>query len=194
MLLLVLQSTNFGSESHSVDTPRFIETLLFYSGEASFSLSLFLSFSVSADCTFLCTLLLLCFSCSCSFRSLSLLLAAPSFTEFSRNHKKEDERRAKQMAADKEIRDGTNAALAEADKYSKEANALQIELDRLQKEKDRLGREAFDLAKQVEAAKVERRNAELESQRMIEMIARRASDSSLVRMPAPPAPAPARGS
>jgi hypothetical protein len=108
--------------------------------------------------------------------------------------KKEDERRAKQMAADKEIRDGTNAALAEADKYSKEANALQIELDRLQKEKDRLGREAFDLAKQVEAAKVDRRNAELESQRMIEMISRRASESSLVRMPAPPAPAPARGS
>jgi hypothetical protein len=104
--------------------------------------------------------------------------------------RKEDERRAKVAALDKEIRDGIAAAKAEADKFSKEANALEVELDRLRKEKDRLGREAFEYAKQVEAARVARRNAELDSQRMLEMITKRASESALVRPPAPPAAAP----
>lgn len=103
--------------------------------------------------------------------------------------KKEDERRAKQAAIDKEIRDTTEAARAEAARYQKDAQTLQTQLEQLHRDKDRLSREAFDLQKQVEAAKVERRNAELESQRMIEMIVRRASDSSLVRMPVmPPVP------
>lgn len=105
--------------------------------------------------------------------------------------KKEDERRAKQAAADKQIRDETNQARAEADKAHKELQQLEIALDKLRKDKDRLTREAFDLAKQVELAKVARRNAELESQRMVEMISRRAADSSLVRPPMiPAAPAP----
>jgi hypothetical protein len=104
--------------------------------------------------------------------------------------KKEDERRAKTAAIDKEIRDGIAAAVAEGDKFHKEATALEVELDRLKKEKDRVGREAFEMAKQVEAARVARRNAELESQRMLEMITRRAADSSLTRMPVIPPPPP----
>lgn len=104
--------------------------------------------------------------------------------------KKEDDRRAKREAEDRRIRDETAAATAEAEKFSKEANALQVELDRLQKERDRVGREAFELAKAVEGAKVDRRNAELDNQRMVEQISRRAADSSLVRMPQIPPPAP----
>jgi len=102
--------------------------------------------------------------------------------------KKDEERRAKVAAIDKELRDTTEAARAEGAKYQKEAAALQAELERLYREKDKLAREAFEFSKQVEAARVERRNAELESQRMIEMIVRRASDSSLVRMPTIPPP------
>lgn len=105
--------------------------------------------------------------------------------------KKDDDRRAKQAAIDKEIRDGIAAALAEGSKFHKEATALEVALDGLRKEKDRLGREAFELAKQVEVARVARRNAELESQRMLEMISRRAADSSLTKMPALPPPPPA---
>jgi hypothetical protein len=100
--------------------------------------------------------------------------------------RKEDERQAKQAAADKQIRDETNAARAEADNFSKQAQELQAQLEQLRKDKDRMSREAFDLAKEVELAKVARRNAELEAQRMVEMIARRAADSALTRPPMVP--------
>jgi hypothetical protein len=107
--------------------------------------------------------------------------------------KKDEDRRAKQAAIDKQIRDETLAAKAEGDKAAKEAADLEIQLDRLRKDKDRLGREAFDAAKAVEAAKVVRRNAELDSQRVLEQISKRAHDSSLVRPPpVPPAPAAPR--
>jgi hypothetical protein len=102
--------------------------------------------------------------------------------------KKDAERQAKSAAIDKEIADTTAAAVAEADKNAKQAAALEVELDRLHKAKDQLSRQTFDLAKQVELAKVDKGNAEMESQRMVEMIARRAAESSMTRMPMPPAP------
>jgi uncharacterized membrane protein YgaE (UPF0421/DUF939 family) len=103
---------------------------------------------------------------------------------------KEETRRKKQEAADKEVRDRTNATIAEADKSAKDAASLEIELDRMHKQRDQLSRETFDLAKQVERAKVDKRNAEMEEQRMTEMIARRAAESSIARLPPPP-PIPA---
>lgn len=101
--------------------------------------------------------------------------------------KKEDERRRKQEAADKEVRDQTAQYRAEADKLAKEASDLEIELDRLHKEKDQLSRAEFDLAKKVELARVAKRNAELQQQHLTAMIAQRAEQSTLTRMP-PPAP------
>jgi hypothetical protein len=106
--------------------------------------------------------------------------------------KKEEDRRAKKAKADKDIKDAFDRYSSEADKSQKESQALEIELDRLRKEKDALGRAEFDLAKRVEAARVDKRNAELEEQRFIDMIAKRSADSMLTRMPPPPAPAPAR--
>lgn len=99
---------------------------------------------------------------------------------------KEAAKLAKQAAADKEVKDTTDKALAEGDKFAKEVSKLEIDLDTLHKGKDKASREAFDLAKQVELAKVAKRNAEFEIQRTTEMISRRASDSSLTRMPPPP--------
>jgi hypothetical protein len=107
--------------------------------------------------------------------------------------KKEEEKAAKQAKDDKMVRDQIAEYTAKADSAQKQVNALEIELDKLRKEKDRVSRETFDLAKQLELARVERRNAELEIQRMHEMIVRKASESSLVRPPAI-APAPARPS
>lgn len=111
--------------------------------------------------------------------------------------KKEKEKLDKQAADDKKVADATKEFMAKADAGAKEAGQLEIELDRLRKEKDRLSRETFDLAKQVELARIARRNAELEIQRMTEMIAKRASDSAMTRAPAMPAaatkaPAPAK--
>lgn len=93
---------------------------------------------------------------------------------------------AKLAAADKEVKDATDKALAEGDKAGKEVSKLDIDLDTLRKAKDKANREAFELAKQVELAKVAKRNAEFEIQRTTEMISTRAANSSLTRMPPPP--------
>jgi hypothetical protein len=109
--------------------------------------------------------------------------------------KKEEEKAAKQAADDKKVRDQTAEYTAKGKAAGEKVAALEIELDRLRKEKDKSNRETFDLAKQVELARVARRNAELEIQRMTEMVVRRAADSSMTRPPAIAAPAqPAKSS
>lgn len=103
--------------------------------------------------------------------------------------KKEEDKAAKQAADDKKVKDATAEYTAKAATATKEVSSLEAELDRLRKEKDKTNRETFEIAKQVELARVARRNAELEIQRMTAMIAKRVSDSFLVRPPyVPPAP------
>jgi hypothetical protein len=104
---------------------------------------------------------------------------------------KEETRVAKQAAADKEVKDTTDGYLARGDKASKEVAAREIELDTLHKQRDALNRATFDAAKEVELAKIARRNAELETQRMLERVSKLASESILARMPPPPPAAPA---
>ncbi len=106
--------------------------------------------------------------------------------------KKLEEKEARQAADDKKVRDQTAEYTAKGDAAAKQVAALEIELDRLRKEKDKTSREAFDLAKQVELARIARRNAELEIQRMTEMVHRRASESAMTKPPLPPAPPPAK--
>src|SRR5262245_16928635 len=106
--------------------------------------------------------------------------------------KKQKEKEDKQAADDKKVRDQTAEYTAKANAASAEVQKLEGELDRMRKEKDRLSRETFDLAKQVELARIARRNAELETQRITDMLAKRAADSSLTRMPAIPTPPPAK--
>jgi hypothetical protein len=106
--------------------------------------------------------------------------------------RKEKEKSDKQAADDKKVRDAVAEFTAKANAASKQATSLEQELDRIRKEKDRLSRETFDFAKEVELARIARRNAELEIQRMTEMIARRAGESSMTRPPVIAAPAPAK--
>ena len=107
--------------------------------------------------------------------------------------KKEDDKASRQAADDKKVRDATTEYTAKAQSAEKDVKSLETELDRLRKEKDRLSRETFDMAKQVELSRIARRNAELEIQRMTDMIVKRAGDSSLTRPPIiqmpPPVPA-----
>ena len=65
---------------------------------------------------------------------------------------------------------------------------LTIELENLNKDKDRLTREAFEMDKKIELQQVARHNAELELQRYTQMIADRADESSMAKMPPPPPP------
>lgn len=88
--------------------------------------------------------------------------------------RKEDERRVKWEAASRQIADDTANYRAQAEKNAAEAKALENQLSELRAEKDRAGQAAFDLAKNVEAARIQKRNAELEIQRMVEAVARKA--------------------
>ncbi len=88
--------------------------------------------------------------------------------------RKEEEKAAKWEAASKQIADDTATYLAQAEQHGAEIKALEERLAALRAEKDRAAQAAFDLAKEVEAARVAKRNAELEIQRLVEMTARRA--------------------
>lgn len=98
--------------------------------------------------------------------------------------RKDAERRQKWEDAGKEIADASAKFNADADKYAKEAAELEIQLANTRDLKEKASREAFELAKRVELARIAKRNAELEIQRMTEMIARRAAESAMTQVAA----------
>src|SRR4051794_26192382 len=73
--------------------------------------------------------------------------------------KKEGEKAAKQAAKEKKVRDGIAEYTAKAAAAQKQVTTLEGELDRMRKEKDQMNRQNFDMAKQVELARIARRNA-----------------------------------
>ncbi|MBI2517394.1 MAG: hypothetical protein HYV95_10835 [Opitutae bacterium] len=92
------------------------------------------------------------------------------------------------LDAMKKLKDEADNYSAESDKLAKEAADLDIQLGSLRTQKEKSTREVFELAKQVELAKVSRRNAEIEIQRMVEMLGTKAGASTLATIPPPPAP------
>lgn len=111
-----------------------------------------------------------------------------------RQEQRDAEERAKEVRklkdyedAMRQLRDEAAKYAAEADGFQKETNALELQLNELRSLKEKSNREVFELSKRVELAKVDRRNAELEIQRMVDMVAQRLGASSLAAMP-PPAP------
>ena len=104
---------------------------------------------------------------------------------------KEDKKKKDYEDALKTLRDETAKYATEADKLSKEAADLEIQISQARTEKEKLNRETFDLAKQVEQDKINRRNAELEIQRMIEVVGKKLNDNNVVIPPAPPLAPPA---
>jgi chromosome segregation ATPase len=112
-----------------------------------------------------------------------------------RQEQRDAEERAKEARkvkdyedAMKQLRDEAAKYASEADGFQRDANALELQLNELRSLKEKTNREVFELSKQVELAKVGRRNAEIEIQRMVDMVAQRLGASSLAAMP-PPAPA-----
>ncbi len=113
-----------------------------------------------------------------------------------RQEQRDAEERAKEQKklkeyedAMKQLRDEAAKYASEADTFQKDFNALEIQLNDLRTLKEKTNRDVFELTKQVELAKVSRRTAELEIQRMVDMVAQRLGASSLAQMPPPPAPA-----
>lgn len=100
--------------------------------------------------------------------------------------KKEDDRRAKWEAQGKDIADATAKYNAEAAKYTKQIAELEAQLKDMRLKKDNATRESFDLKKRVELALIAKRDAELEIQRMVSMVANKATESAMARPPPPP--------
>jgi hypothetical protein len=97
---------------------------------------------------------------------------------------KEDEARRKWDDEGKRIQDDTNGFVTRADKASKDSARLEIELDNLRKLREKTNREAFDSAKLVEKAEVDKQSAELRSAYLVEQIAQKAA--AMARQPSPP--------
>jgi hypothetical protein len=103
-------------------------------------------------------------------------------------NKKESEKLARWEEEGRKLQESTDKYGTEADLSSKKSAELEIQLSTLRAAKEKLNREAFELAKQVELGKINRRTADLEIQRIVEMISRKAQESSLTRSPATVAP------
>ncbi len=88
-----------------------------------------------------------------------------------------------------EIQDAINEANAKSVLSNKKISELTRQLTELRGQKEKANRELLDLDKALELAKISRRTAEIETQRMAEMVAKRAVDSSLTKVPPTPAPA-----
>lgn len=103
---------------------------------------------------------------------------------------KEAKKLAQQAAIDKEVKEATEKAMADQVAAQKNIDRLEAELEALHKQKDQTSRDAFELAKQVELAKVAKRQAEIEIQRTVEMVSKRTGEGFLTRLPPPPPPPP----
>ena len=89
---------------------------------------------------------------------------------------------------DRKIQDETAKFENEAASLTKQIAAMDAEIANLRNKRDVATREVLDLAKSVELAKINRRTAALEIQRMYEMVAQKVADSSLTKAPPPPPP------
>ncbi len=105
--------------------------------------------------------------------------------------KKEEDRVAKRKAELERINSDIARFSKQLADNNKESASLEKQLVSLRAEKEQLGRDSFDLSKKIALAHANKRTAEIEVQRMAQMVAKRASESTLTQMPAPPA-APTR--
>jgi predicted RNase H-like nuclease (RuvC/YqgF family) len=106
---------------------------------------------------------------------------------------REQRDREKQEKALREREEQDRQVAAETAKFESEAASLtrQIaDMDRqvtdLRAKKENLTKEVFDAAARVELAKIDRRNAELEVQRMYGVVAQKVGESFLTKLPPPP--------
>jgi hypothetical protein len=74
----------------------------------------------------------------------------------------------------------------EADGYARQAADLQTELDSLHAAHEKASRELFDLQKQIELARIDRRDADLEIQRTYDIVTQKIATSSLTYFPPQP--------
>jgi chromosome segregation ATPase len=112
--------------------------------------------------------------------------AADRLAEAARKDKQKQDKYNDNMA---KLRDETDKANAQVSELTEKIGQLQMKLDALQKAKEDASQSGFDIEKQIELAEVEKGNADLQSERMVAMIADRVEKSFLTKLPPPPPPA-----
>lgn len=105
--------------------------------------------------------------------------------ETSRKEEREkaEKRRLDQEKVDNELFAANKKLEGEVATLTKEIQEMQARLTQVRNTRQKTADEAFDLAKEVEVARIERRNAENDIQRNTQMIADRIGASSMVEMP-----------
>jgi hypothetical protein len=94
--------------------------------------------------------------------------------------KKEQEKQDRWEAEGLRIAEDTARDTGKAASLAGSVAEREKELAALRSARDTVNHEAFELARQVELARIQKRNAELEVQRLTEMIARKVANTSLV--------------
>jgi colicin import membrane protein len=92
-------------------------------------------------------------------------------------------RKAEQDRKDQAVRDDTAARVAEINAMAKEKGMLEAKLAETRRARLKAEADAFDAARSVELAKIERRTIELEIQRAAGLVAAKVDASSLVEIP-----------
>ena len=103
-----------------------------------------------------------------------------------KDKEKQEKAQREKDEQDKKIQDETAKFENESAALTKQIAGLESQIADLRNKREATNREALELAKNVELTKIERRNAELEIQRMYDMVAQKVADSSLTK--APPLP------
>jgi septal ring factor EnvC (AmiA/AmiB activator) len=105
--------------------------------------------------------------------------------EKEREH--QEKLRAEKEQQERDLRAETAKYENDAARLNKQIADLEIAITSLRNQREETKREAFELAKKVELAKIDRRTAETEIQRMYEMVAQKIADSTLTQVPPLPA-------
>ncbi|MDF3058729.1 MAG: hypothetical protein K0R17_2944 [Rariglobus sp.] len=92
--------------------------------------------------------------------------------------KKEEEKRARWAAEGKRIEEETARFAARIAELAAQTTQTESELATLRADRERLDRENFELAREVELARIAKRTAELEIQRAVDVVAQRAALSA----------------
>jgi hypothetical protein len=87
-----------------------------------------------------------------------------------------------------QLRNETADLNGQSEKLAKEVGSLEINIAQSRTAKEKLSRETFELAKDVELAKIHRRSAEIEILRTEEMAIKKMEASPVATIPLPPLP------
>jgi len=103
-----------------------------------------------------------------------------------RDRQKQEKAQRDREEQDRSIAQETAKFVSLAASLSKQIADMEKSIADLRNKRETLTTEVFDAAAKVELAKIERRNAELEIQRMYDMVAQKVGDSFLTKLPPPP--------